>query len=457
MNEQLSLEDTESRIRLEAAWQRVLGRISGEVQEPIMARFIRPLSPVSFDDGIVRLCAPGRFLQEWVRERFSGILQSYLSDELGQSVQLEVLAKPREKSDFSATKAVTSSTPTESAVSRFVANEKYQFDKFVVGQSNRLAVAGARAVAKEPGLKFNPLFIYGSSGLGKTHLLHSIARELTTSQPGISIVYMTAQQFAEEFINALQANKVEHFRRLHRHVEVWLVDDIQFLAGKDKTQEEIFHTFNYLHSLGKQIVLTSDRPPKDIYQMDERLRSRFESGLVADIQMPDTETRCAIILSKAKAMQVDMSHDLAMFLAESVPGNVRVLEGAITKLVTMASLEETPLTKEFAEPIVEQYFQNAFSKPGFGQIVDLVSNQFNISIDEIKGPSRKAPVVHARHIAIFLTRRITGDSWKHIGSQFGDRDHTSIMHGYQKIDELMHHDKELLGQVKSLMKNLNPH
>lgn len=458
MKEQLSLEDSESRIRLESAWQRVLERISSEVQEPIMARFIRPLSPVSFDEGTVRLCAPGRFLQEWVRERFSGILQSYLSDELGQSIELEVLAKPREKSEHSPTKAVVSSpTITESSVPRFVPNDKYQFDKFIVGQSNRLAVAGAKGVANEPGLKYNPLFIYGSSGLGKTHLLHSIARELVLSQPGISIVYMTAQQFAEEFINALQANKVEHFRRQHRHVEVWLVDDIQFLAGKDKTQEEIFHTFNYLHSLGKQIVLTSDRPPKDIYQMDERLRSRFESGLVADIQMPDTETRCAIIQSKAKALAVDMDYELAMFLAESVPGNVRVLEGAITRLVTMASLDNVSLTKEFAEPIVEQYFHNAFSKPGVGQIVDLVSNQYNISIDEIKGHSRKAPVVHARHIAIFLTRRITGDSWKHIGSQFGDRDHTSIMHGYQKIDELMHHDKELLGQVKSLMKNLNPH
>lgn len=422
-----------------------------------MARFIRPLAPVSFDDSTVRLCAPGRFLQEWVRERFSGILQSYLSDELGESIQLEVLAKPREKSDHTPTKAVTYSPTSESATTRFVPNEKYQFEKFIVGQSNRLAVAGAKGVAKDPGLKYNPLFIYGSSGLGKTHLLHSIARELLSSHPGISIVYMTAQQFAEEFINALQANKVEHFRRQHRHVEVWLVDDIQFLAGKDKTQEEIFHTFNYLHSLGKQIVLTSDRPPKDIYQMDERLRSRFESGLVADIQMPDTETRCAIIQSKAKALEVEMGYELAMFLAESVPGNVRVLEGAITKLVTMASLAETPLTKEFAEPIVEKYFHDAFSKPGFGQIVDMVSTQYNISIDDIKGPSRKAPVVHARHIAIFLTRRITGDSWKHIGSQFGDRDHTSIMHGYQKIDELMHHDKELLGQIKSLMKNLNPH
>ena len=191
--------------------------------------------------------------------------------------------------------------------------------------------------------------------------------------------------------------------------------------------------------------------------MDERLRSRFEAGLVADIQMPDTETRCAIIKKKAEALSVDLSTELAMFLAESVPGNVRVLEGAITKLVTMASLEGTELTREFAEPVVEQYYQATFSKPGFNQIVDLVSNQFNISVDEMKGPSRKAPVVHARHIAIFLTRRITGDSWKHIGSQFGDRDHTSIMHGYQKIDEQMHHDKELLGQVKSLMKNLNPH
>ncbi|MBI1335040.1 MAG: chromosomal replication initiator protein DnaA [Armatimonadetes bacterium] len=456
MKDQLSFEDSESRIRLEAAWQRVLGRISSEVQEPIMARFIRPLVPVSFEENTVRLCAPGRFLQEWVRERFSGIIQSYLSDELGQSVQLEVLAKPREKSDNAPVKAVAY-TPVQEPTNRFVPNERYQFSQFVVGQSNRLAVAGAKAVAKEPGRKYNPLFIYGSSGLGKTHLLHSIARELLSHNPTTSIVYMTAQQFAEEFINALQANKVENFRRQHRHVEVWLVDDIQFLAGKDKTQEEIFHTFNYLHSLGKQIVLTSDRPPKDIYQMDERLRSRFEAGLVADIQMPDTETRCAIIMKKAEMLEVELNHDLAMFLAESVPGNVRVLEGAITKLVTMASLEGTALNREFAEPIVEQYYQNSFSKPGFNQIVDLVSTQFNITVEEMKGPSRKAPVVHARHIAIFLTRRITGDSWKHIGSQFGDRDHTSIMHGYQKIDEQMHHDKELLGQVKSLLKSLNPH
>lgn len=421
-----------------------------------MARFIRPLAPVSFDENTVKLCAPGRFLQEWVRERFSGIIQSYLSDELGQSVQLEVLAKPREKADSAPVKAVVTTLPSE-ANNRFVPNEKYQFGNFVVGQSNRLAVAGARAVAKEPGMKFNPLFIYGSSGLGKTHLLHSIAREILSVNPSMSIVYMTAQQFAEEFINALQGNKVEHFRRQHRHVEVWLVDDIQFLAGKDKTQEEIFHTFNYLHSLGKQIVLTSDRPPKDIYQMDERLRSRFEAGLVADIQMPDTETRCAIIMKKAEMLSVKLTHDVAMFLAETVPGNVRILEGAITKLVTMASLEHAELTREFAEPIVEQYYQHTVAKPGFNQIVDLVSNHFNISVEEMKGPSRKAPVVHARHIAIFLTRRITGDSWKHIGSQFGDRDHTSIMHGYQKIDEQMHHDKELLGQVKGLLKSLNPH
>lgn len=190
--------------------------------------------------------------------------------------------------------------------------------------------------------------------------------------------------------------------------------------------------------------------------MDERLRSRFESGLVADIQMPDTETKCAIIQSKANAMNADLSFDVALYLAGTIPGNIRNLEGAITRLVTLASIENCDVDHPFAEKMVDQYYQNVLSRPGFKQIVELVSNNLNISIEEMQGASRKAPIVHARHIAIYLTRRITGDSWKHIGSQFGDRDHTSIMHGYQKIDEQMHHDKELLSQVRGLMRQLAP-
>lgn len=455
MKDQFSFEDSESSILLKGAWDRVLLRMGQEVQEPIMARFIRPLAPVAMLGNSVRIAAPGRFLQEWVRERFAGMIQSYLSDELGQSIELEVVAKPQAKGDH-AMNSAPMLRPTENSSQKFLPSDKYKFENYVVGQFNRLAVAGAKAVAAEPGQKFNPLFIYGSSGLGKTHLLHALARELQLSNPNESITYISAQQFTEDFVNALQANRIEQFRRQHRQVGVWLVDDIQFLASKDKTQEEIFHTFNYLHSTGKQIVITSDRPPKDIYQMDERLRSRFESGLVADIQMPDTETKCAIIQSKANAMNADLSFDVALYLAGTIPGNIRNLEGAITRLVTLASIENCDVDHPFAEKMVDQYYQNVLSRPGFKQIVELVSNNLNISIEEMQGASRKAPIVHARHIAIYLTRRITGDSWKHIGSQFGDRDHTSIMHGYQKIDEQMHHDKELLSQVRGLMRQLAP-
>jgi chromosomal replication initiator protein len=456
MKRQFSFEDSESAIVLTAAWQGVLQRMSTEVKEPIMVRFIRPLEPVSMEGNVVRLAAPGQFIQQWVRDRFSGLLQSCLSDELGQSVELQIIATPREKKEMIESSVAISQPALTTPIQKFTPNEKYRFDTFIKGQSNRLALAGSVAVAQEPGVKFNPLFIYGNSGLGKTHLLHAIAGQLLENDPKVNIAYVTAQQFAEDFINALQANRVEQFRRMHRHVHVWLVDDIQFIANKDKTQEEIFHTFNYLYSLGKQIVLTSDRPPKDLFLMDERLRSRFESGLVADVQLPDTETRCAIINSKADAMHIDLSKEAAMFLAETVPGNVRTLEGAITKLATLASLEQSEITVDFAREMVEKYYQGVFSKPGSVQILELVAKQYKITVDEMKGQSRKGPIVHARHVAIFLTRRITGDSWKHIGSQFGNRDHTSIMHGYQKINEQMHYDKELHSEVKDLLRTLHP-
>jgi len=312
-------------------------------------------------------------------------------------------------------------------------------------------------VANEPGTKYNPLFIYGASGLGKTHLLHSIARQILDANPRTPLVYVSAQQFAEEFVNALQNGKIDQFRRAQRAVAVWLVDDIQFVVGKDKTQEEIFHTFNYLHSLGKQIVLSSDRAPKDLYLMDERLRSRFESGLVADIQMPDTETRCAILLTKAGQERIELEHSIAMFLAENVPGNIRRLEGALTKLAAQASVEGVPVSLGLAQTMVEQYYRaGLLAKPGFTQIVDAVGKHYRIPADDIRGISRKAPIVHARHVAVFITREITGDSWKHIGGLFGDRDHTSMMHGYTKISEMMHQDKDLRASVKMLIRNLYP-
>ncbi len=459
MKNQFTLEDTDDLIVLKRAWDGVLKRLGNEVPSAWLDRFIRPLTPASIDGDTVHVNVPGRFVMEWVRERYLTTLQGLLSDEIGRPVTIELRTELRDKALVAvrpepSDNVISTSSLEETA---FRPNERFTFETYVVGQSNRLAVAGARAVASKPGSKYNPLFIYGSSGLGKTHLLHAIAREVLTANPKFPLAYVSAQHFAEEFITALQNGKTDQFRRSQRSVGMWLVDDIQFIAGKDKTQEEIFHTFNYLHSLGKQIVLTSDRPPRDLYLMDERLRSRFEAGLVADVQLPDTETRCAILLSKAGQESVALGHDVAMYLAENVPGNIRVLEGALTKLSAQASICDSDLNMELAQRMVEQYYRSGvLAKPGFGQIVDAVGRHFRIPSDEIKGTSRKAPIVHARHIAVFITREITGDSWKHIGSLFGDRDHTSMMHGYQKISEMMHMDKDLRATVKMLIRNLYP-
>ncbi len=456
MKDQFTLDDPDDHVRLKSAWDGVLRRLGPEVPSAWFERFIRPLTPVGLCDGTAVIAAPGRFVMEWVRERYLPTVQNLLADELGEPVEIELQTTAREK-PAPPPGIASAPIPVAPEEGRFRPSEKFTFDNYVVGQSNRLAVAGAKAVATEPGTKYNPLFIYGQSGLGKTHLLHSIAQVILQNNPRFPLVYVSAQQFAEEFVNALQNNRIEQFRRSQRGVAVWLLDDVQFIAGKERTQEEIFHTFNYLHSLGKQIVLTSDRPPRDLYLMDERLRSRFESGLVADVQMPDTETRCAILLSKAVQEKVGLDTGVAMYLAENVPGNIRMLEGALTKLVAQSSVDNAPLSMDLAQQMVEQYYRaGSMAKPGFGQIVDAVSKHFKIPTDDIKGISRKAPIVHARHIAVYITREITGDSWKHIGSLFGDRDHTSMMHGYQKISEMMHGDKDLRATVKMLMRNVYP-
>jgi chromosomal replication initiator protein len=453
--DQYSLGDSDDNIRLRGAWEQVLRRLQPEVSPAWFERFLRPLRPASLEDGVASLASPGRFVYEWVRERYAKRLEEALSDELGEPISLRLIVESREKPAAGLPQASVAISAPEST--KFKPFDRYSFETFVVGQSNRLAFAGAKAVATDPGVKYNPLFIYGASGLGKTHLLHSIAREILKADARFPLVYVSAQQFAEKFVHALQNNKIEQFRREQRNVGVWLVDDIQFVAGKDKTQEEVFHTFNYLHSLGKQIVLSSDRPPRDLYLMDERLRSRFEAGLVADIQPPDTETRCAILLSKANQDEIDLDTDIAMYLAESVPGNIRILEGALTKLAVQASVEGVPITPDLATMMVEQHYRTGtLAKPGFPHILEAVSKHFKIPVDEIKGYSRKAPIVHARHIAVFITREITGDSWKHIGSLFGDRDHTSMMHGYQKISEMMVRDRELRSSVKMLIRNLYP-
>jgi len=456
MSDQYSLEDGERTIEFREAWSRVVSRIAQDLPKNVVDRFLKPLRAESLQDGVAVVVAPGAFVQEWVRERYVKRIQAGLTTELSEAIKLDLQVEAREKPPSQIAASVATTTIVADKP-KFRPHPNYRFDTFIVGQSNRLAMAGAKAVAADPGSKYNPLFIYGASGLGKTHLLHAIAHAILQRDPQQTLAYVSAQQFAEDFIHALQTQKIDQFRRANRSVGIWLVDDIQFIVGKDKTQEEVFHTFNNLQSIGKQIVLCSDRPPRDLFLMDERLRSRFESGLVADIQHPDTETRCAILLSKAKQEQIELAPEVAMYLASQVPGNVRILEGALTKIAAQASLEGLAPTKELATEIVERYYHvAALSKPGFHQIVDMVAKHYKIPWDEIMGVSRKAPIAHARHVAVYIAREITGDSWKHIGCQFGDRDHTSMMHAYQKIREMMTRDKDLNAIVQMLIRNLYP-
>ena len=457
MDDQYTIEDREDQIRLREAWGHTLERLSTSMPATALERFLRPLRPIGIQGESAVFMAPGRFVHTWVTEKYLDKLSEAVSDELGFAVRFEVKYEAREKPATPSIAPKVSSTPVAMESSRFIPDPCFVFDQFVVGQSNRMAYAGAKAVASHPGVKYNPLFIYGPSGLGKTHLLHAIANELIARDPKLSVVYMTAQQFTEEFVYALQHNRIDQFRRSHRNVNVWLLDDVQFISERDKTQEEVFHTFNYLQQSGKQVVLCADRSPRDLLLMSERLRSRFESNLVVDVQMPDTETRCAIIQKKAEREGVGLDHDTAMVLAETVPGTIRTLEGALTKLIAQASLDETPITRDLAVSVVHAYFQSSAPvRPSFEQIVNAVSRQFDIPVPEIKGESRKAPIAHARHVAVYVTREITKGSWKHIGQLFGNRDHTSMMHGYRKIRQMMDHDRELHLAVHNLIRDLFP-
>lgn len=459
MYDQLTFETREEDLRLRGCWEDVLSRVTPLMAPKMAERFLNRIRPAGLHDGVAVLEVPNSFNGEWIRSRCLSDLQEAISEELGETVLVELRVNASARRPEVTANAELKSQPVvvERTASSFNPSDKYRFDNFVTGQSNRLAFAGAKAVSAEPGKKYNPLFIYGPSGLGKTHLLHSIAREILLRDPSFPVVYISAQQFAEELISSLQQGKIEPFRRAQRNVGIWLVDDIQFIAGKDRTQEELFYTFNHLHQTGKQIVLCSDRPPRELHLMDERLRSRFESGLVADIQWPDTETRSAILLSKAQEEGVPLTTQVALYLAEHVPGNIRNLEGAMTKLAVQSSLNDHEIGMDLAREMVElHYSQAALAKPSFTQILDVVSRFYRIPVEEIRGTSRKAPIALARHVAVYLTREVTQGSWKHIGHQFGDRDHTSMMHAYEKISKMAGDNRDFANVVRSLLRNLNP-
>ena len=330
---------------------------------------------------------------------------------------------------------------------------KYTFDSFVIGSSNRFAHAAALAVAEAPAQAYNPLFIYGSTGLGKTHLLHAVAQYVSEHSSSLSVRYVTSEAFVNDFINSLRdKSRIEGFKQRYRTYDVLLIDDVQFFEGKERFQEEFFHTFNSLYEAGSQIVLSSDRPPRDIATLEERLRSRFEWGLITDIQPPDLETRIAILRRKVKVDGINIHDEQVLtFIASRVSTNIRELEGALTRVVAFSSLTGRPMTVELAQDVLRDVFpQGEAAEVSIKRIQDLVAERFSLTLDELCGDKRSQNIVYPRQVAMYLSRELTDSSLPKIGKEFGGRDHTTVIHATTKISRLIREDRSVYNLVQEL-------
>ncbi len=333
---------------------------------------------------------------------------------------------------------------------------KYTFETFVIGPGNRMAHAASLAVADNPGKAYNPLFIYGGAGLGKTHLLQAIATTVRIKKPNLYVLYITSEKFTNEFINAIKDDKINSFQEHYRNIDILLVDDIQFIAGKERTQEEFFHTFNTLYESGKQIVLSSDRPPKEIRTLEERLRTRFEMGLIADVQPPDLETRIAILQKKAEVEEIDIEQSALILIAEKVASNIRELEGVLTKAMALCSInQDSKITVEYAQEALKNIEENKLNnQPTMDEISIAVSKIMQIKLEDLKSRGRKSHQANARQIAMYLCREITKNSLPQIGEYFG-RDHSTVIHAYERIKEDISNDqsvKRIVEQIKTSLR-----
>jgi chromosomal replication initiator protein len=333
-------------------------------------------------------------------------------------------------------------------------NPRYTFDAFVIGSGNQFAHAACQAVAERPSKAYNPLFLYGGVGMGKTHLMQAIGHEIKKRLPQAAICYVSSEKFTNEMINSLRYDKMTSFRDKFRNVDVLLVDDIQFLAQKERTQEEFFHTFNALHESMKQIVIASDRPPKELAEVEDRLRSRFEWGLIADIQPPDLETKVAILQKKAEQERVTLPTDVALYIASNIRSNVRELEGALIRLVAHASLTGGEITQSYAQQVLKNFIDSQARKVNIEQIQKAVAEQFGLRLVEIKAKNNSRAIVYPRQIAMYLAKHLTEASLPEIGRQFGGKHHTTVLHSVEKIDEQRKNDKDLNRLINKLTEQL---
>jgi chromosomal replication initiator protein len=422
-------------------WDRVQDRLREQIPVRSFETWIRPLNLLALENEEVVLGAPHAFLIDWVEEHFRGELETAFSIELGRSVRIALSICKRDACDSQDAPNPATARPGIRQANGL--NHRHTFETFVVGSSNDLACAAAQAVAEQPATVYNPLFIYGGVGLGKTHILHAIGHRTQQRNRDGRAVYVTSEDFMTAMISAIQRGRGIEFKRRYRSVDVLLIDDIEFLAGKESTQEEFFHTFNSLHEAGRQIVITCDRPPKELNGLEERLTSRFLWGLVTDIQPPDLETRVAILRRYAEFHQMTLRDDVAMLIAQNIKSNIRDLEGCLIRLFAMARNAGRPVDLPFAEKAVIDLFRSQRRTVSPRRIAEVIAQVFEIDLDELKSRKRTNAVALPRQVAMYLTRTNTGLSLADIGKEFGGRDHTTVMHACNKVQKLLVADPEL--------------
>jgi chromosomal replication initiator protein len=409
-------------------WDEVLLRVEGKVNRHSFATWFRPTSFLSQDGSTLRIAVPNAQFREWLTKNYLGVLQEALT-EVGQP---SLRVSFEEVAEEPGTPAAPASVERDTAS----LNPKYTFESFVVGSSNQFAHAAARAVAEIPSKSYNPLFIYGGVGLGKTHLMHAIGHYILAREKRLNVLYISTDRFINEMINAIRFDRLPSFRQKYRSIDVLLVDDIQFIAGKDRTQEEFFHIFNALHDAQKQIVVSSDCPPRQIPTIEERLHSRFEWGLIADIQAPDIETKVAILRKKAEAERVDLPENVALFIASKVKTNIRELEGSLIRLIAYASLTGRDIDLPLAQDTLRELLHTEDKPVTIEMIQKFVADHYSLKISELKAKNNSKSVAVPRQIAMYMTKSLTGASLPEIGKEFGGKHHSTVIHSIRKIDDL---------------------
>ncbi len=444
----------------DSLWDEVSGRLRGALNEATFGTWFGEAAGAELSDDAFTLAVPNDFTREWIEGHFLGLIRAAVKDATGHERSVRLTVRDFSASRFSSQRSedgvASVEAPPRVAPEHPAAfggmNPKYTFDLFVIGSSNRFAHAAALAVAEAPAQAYNPLFIYGSTGLGKTHLLQAIGQYVGEHGNGLTARYVTSETFMNDFINSLRDKRIEGFKQRYRTYDVLLVDDVQFLEGKDRMQEEFFHTFNTLYEAGKQIVLSSDRPPKEIATLEERLRSRFEWGLITDIQPPDLETRIAILRKKVKTDQINVPDpDVLTYVAERVTTNIRELEGALTRVVALSSLTGRAMTVELAEDVLRDVFpQGQPVEISIRRIQETVSERFGMTIGELCSAKRSQAIAYPRQVAMYLSRALTDSSLPKIGKEFGGRDHTTVMHANAKIEGMIREDRSVFNLVQEL-------